>query len=200
MANPHVAYFESSVASIDLEGKVAQCVSTVASTQTPITFEVPYSHVVLGVGEQPATFGTPGVKEHAFFMKDVSDCVQLRNRIQQQLELAEFLIDPDARADALRFVVVGGGPTGVEFAGTLSDFLFSDLIKRFPALMQHAQVVLVQSGANILPVFDEVLQEKAMKTFERLRVKVMTNVKVCVVQLYHLYSSSSLSATRQSTL
>ena len=67
----------------------------------------------------------------------------LRNRIQEQFERAEFLVDPEARLDALRFVVVGGGPTGVEFAGTLSDFISRDLVKRFPLLVPLVQVCIL---------------------------------------------------------
>ena len=129
IANPFARYFEASCDHVDLERKVAFCTSAVAyeGGRRP-AFEVPYDVLVVAVGEQPGTFGAPGVGEHCFFIKEITDCTRLRPRIQGAFELAA--LPGTAEADirkALHFVVVGGGPTGVEFAGTLSDFLKQDL-------------------------------------------------------------------------
>lgn len=88
--------------------------------------------MVVAVGERPATFGVPGVAEHAFFMKEVSDTVALRKKIQESFELAALPgTSEEERRKVLHFVVVGGGPTGVEFAGTLSDFVRVDMAKKY---------------------------------------------------------------------
>jgi NADH:ubiquinone reductase (non-electrogenic) len=82
-------------------------------------FEIEYDTLVVAVGEQPATFGVPGVAEHAFFMKEITDAVKLRRRTQEVFELAALPgTSEEERKRLLQFVVVGGGPTGVEFAGT----------------------------------------------------------------------------------
>lgn len=185
VANPYVSYFEAAADTVDLKRKVARCRSVnVSDTGRPsIEFDVAYDYLITAVGEQPATFGVPGVMEHAFFMKEVSDSVRMRKRIQEQFERAAFLgDDPVARKAALRFVVVGGGPTGVEFAGTMSDFLFADLVKRYPTLIKDAEVVLIQSGTRILPVFDRALQDRALGDLERQRVRVHIGVKVTEVR------------------
>lgn len=113
-------------------------------------------------------------------MKEVRDAVELRRRVQEQFERAAFLSadeQREVRSDALRFVIVGGGPTGVEFAGTLSDFLRKDLVKRFPSLVPEVEVVLIQSGAGILPVFEQNLAQRALENLERLNVTVRTGLK-----------------------
>jgi len=63
--------------------------------------------------------------------------------------------------------VVGGGPTGVEFSGELSDFIKNDIAKMYPCLLGFVQIVLINSGSNILGAFDAVLQDKALRRFVR---------------------------------
>lgn len=70
------------------------------------------------------------------------------------------------------------GPEFTRFAGTLSDFLFSEVLKLYPRLTQYAEVVLVQSANNILPVFEGALQDQARKNLEQLNVRILTGVRV----------------------
>lgn len=186
-ANPYVTYFEAEADSIDLKCKKAVC-SSINHTGVLAprrTFEIDYSFLFVAVGEQPATFGTPGVAEHCFFMKEVTDSVRLRKRISEQFEAAVFAEDEERIRALLRFVVVGAGPTGVEFAGTLSDFLFNEVRVVYPKLIDLAEVVLVQSGTTILPVFDAALQDRALHNLEKLKVRVLTSVRVCAFLAPH---------------
>ncbi|KIZ07869.1 NADH dehydrogenase [Monoraphidium neglectum] len=117
--NPFATYFEATCDAIDPDKKVARCTGAVAfrDGRRP-EFEVEYDTLVVAVGEQPSTFGVPGVAEHAFFMKEITDAVKLRRRTQEVFELAALPgTSEEDRARLLHFVVVGGGPTGVEFAG-----------------------------------------------------------------------------------
>ncbi|GFR51585.1 hypothetical protein Agub_g14006 [Astrephomene gubernaculifera] len=182
-ANPCVTYLEAVCEEIDPEAKVAVCTSTFAydDGRKP-QFEIQYDKAVVAVGEQAATFGVPGVREHCCFMKEVSDAVGLRARIAQQFELASLPGTSAAeRRAALSFVVVGGGPTGVEFAGTLSDFLREDLRRKYPGLVQHVRVTLLQSAQSILTQFDEGLGRQAMETLTSSGVEVRTGVRVVEV-------------------
>lgn len=179
-ANPYVTYFEAAASRVNVAEKFVMCESSrlVATNVARLRFRVPYEHLVVAVGEQPATFGVPGVRDHAFFMKEVSDSVRLRKRIATQFEAAEFLTDEEELRGALRFVVVGGGPTGVEFAGTMSDFLFNEVLRNYRHMMPFTEVCLVQSGGSILPAFDKVLQDRAAENLATLNVHVMTGVRV----------------------
>lgn len=183
-ANPYVTYFEAAASRVNVAEKFVMCESSrlVATNVARLRFRVPYEHLVVAVGEQPATFGVPGVRDHAFFMKEVSDSVRLRKRIATQFEAAEFLTDEEELRGALRFVVVGGGPTGVEFAGTMSDFLFNEVLRNYRHMMPFTEVCLVQSGGSILPAFDKVLQDRAAENLATLNVHVMTGVRVTAVR------------------
>lgn len=122
------------------------------------------------------------MQEYCFFMKETKDAVKLRNRIQEVFELAAL---PGTEEEDIRkllaFVVVGGGPTGVEFAGTLSDFLRQDLKRKFPSLMPYVSVTLLQSAQSILTQFDSRLAARALETFEKTEVNVRTGVRVVEV-------------------
>lgn len=179
-ANPYVTYFEAAASRINVAEKYVMCESSrLVTTNVPSRrFRVPYEHLVVAVGEKPATFGVPGVREHAFFMKEISDSVRLRKRIATQFEAAEFITDEEELRGALRFVVVGGGPTGVEFAGTMSDFLFNEVLRNYRHMLPFTEVYLVQSGGSILPAFDKVLQDRAAENLTNLNVNVLTGVRV----------------------
>jgi len=93
-------------------------------------FLAPYDILVYGCGAQSGTFGTPGVREHAFFLKEISDAVKLRQALVDRFERANMpSVSMEEKKRILSFVVVGGGPTGVEFSGEFSDFLNRDLAK-----------------------------------------------------------------------
>ncbi|PNW83287.1 hypothetical protein CHLRE_05g232200v5 [Chlamydomonas reinhardtii] len=184
-SNPCVTYLEAECDSLDPHTKVAVCTSSFAydDGRRP-QFEIQYDKAVVAVGEQPATFGVKGVKEHCFFMKEVSDAVALRKRIAEKFELASLPgTSEEDRKAALHFVVVGGGPTGVEFAGTLSDFVREDLKKKYPALMKYVKVTLLQSAQQILTQFDAGLGQRATEALESSGVEVRTGVRVVEITI-----------------
>lgn len=86
------------------------------------------------------------------------------------------------RRRLLTFVVVGGGPTGVEFAGTLSDFLKADLARKYPDLMGYVKVTLLQSAQSILTTFSAPLQAQAIRNFEAAGIDVRLGVRVTAVE------------------
>mmetsp|Transcript_22742 Transcript_22742/g.70657 ORF Transcript_22742/g.70657 Transcript_22742/m.70657 type:complete len:515 (+) Transcript_22742:344-1888(+) len=184
MANEFVTYCEATCDGIDLTRKVASCTSKVTdSTGYQPTFDIRYDLLVVAVGEMPASFGVPGVMDNCFFMKEIADSVALRKRVQEVFELAALPgTSVEEARDILHFVVVGGGPTGVEFAGTLADFLKEDLRRKYgPKIMRLVRLTLLQSGQSILTQFDSRLAERATENFRRTGVEVKTGVRVVEV-------------------
>eukprot|EP00192_Tetraselmis_astigmatica_P005159 CAMPEP_0117678632 /NCGR_PEP_ID=MMETSP0804-20121206/17399_1 /TAXON_ID=1074897 /ORGANISM="Tetraselmis astigmatica, Strain CCMP880" /LENGTH=503 /DNA_ID=CAMNT_0005488029 /DNA_START=142 /DNA_END=1653 /DNA_ORIENTATION=- len=182
-SNEYVGYLEAECDHLDLDAKVATCIAAgmYASGYKP-TFEVPYDMLVVAVGEQPATFGVPGVAEYCCFMKEIKDTVRIRNKIGEVFELAALPGTSDEeRRRLLHFVVVGGGPTGVEFAGTLSDYVRSDLKRKYPSLMPYVRVSLLQSAQSILTQFDSGLAKQALDDLQSTGVEIRTGVRVIQV-------------------
>jgi NADH:ubiquinone reductase (non-electrogenic) len=87
----------------------------------------------------------------------------------------------EERRRLLHFVVVGGGPTGVEFSGTLSDYVRSDLRRKYPLLMPYVRVSLLQSAQGILTQFDSGLARRALDDLQRTGVEIRTGVRVIQV-------------------
>lgn len=142
-------------------------------------FLLSYNILVLAVGATNKTFGIPGVEQHAFFLKELSDARAIRQRIVECFERASTpLQNAEERRRILHFVVVGGGPTGVEFAAELHDFIDQDLQHAFPGLMADVRITLLEGSKGILNSFDETLSAYAMKHFRRSRIEVRTNTVV----------------------
>ena len=109
-------------------------------------------------GTHTNTFNTPGVepgKNHVYFLKDLEDARNIRNRILECFERASY---PDTSAEErerlLTFVIVGGGPINVEFAGELHSFLTQDVAKWYPEFKDHVKVELVEASDKILGTFN----------------------------------------------
>jgi NADH dehydrogenase len=119
------------------------------TTDTGETYTGDY--LVLAAGSQPSFFGTPGA-EHAFPLYSLDDAEALSTRIVQSFEEADR--DPERADDgAIDFVVVGGGPTGVEVAGALSEMINTTMVHEYPALAPRAKVHLVDHGHELLKMF-----------------------------------------------
>jgi NADH:ubiquinone reductase (H+-translocating) len=130
--------------------------------------QIPYDVLVLAAGTRTASFGVPGVDEHAFGLKSLDDAVRVRQHLLQQFERAAA--DPSlVAAGALNVVVVGGGPTGVEMAGAMSELFTRVLRADFPELdLTAARIDLVEALPSVLAPFHERLQRNAV---EELRAR-----------------------------
>ena len=107
------------------------------------------------MGANSQTFNTPGVLEHAFFVRQIADARAIRSRLNQCLERADQPDVSDAeRQRLLTWVVVGGGPTSVEFAAELYDLVHDDLATWYPRLRGRVRIVLLEAADNILTAFD----------------------------------------------
>ena len=101
-------------------------------------FPVKYDKLVVTVGSYSQTFNTPGVRENAYFLKDVGDARKIRTRVLELFELCHLpFISDETKSQLLHFCIVGAGPTGMEFAGNLSDLIEQDMNKMHPQLSKY---------------------------------------------------------------
>jgi NADH dehydrogenase len=137
-----------------------------------------YDSLVLSAGAVTATFGVPGVEEHAFKLKALEDALDLRHHVLRQFEMAS--IDPALLDDgALTVVIVGGGPTGVELSGGLAELFTRVLAKDFKNLdVRRARVVLVEMTDRVLGTFTRRLSARALRTLRGMGVEVLLGAAV----------------------
>ncbi|MEC5400292.1 NAD(P)/FAD-dependent oxidoreductase [Uliginosibacterium sp. H1] len=141
--------------------------------------EVAYDSLMLATGATHAYFGNDAWAEHAPGLKILEDGLLIRRRLLMAFERAELESDPVARDAWLTFVVVGGGPTGVELAGTLAEIARHTLKQEFRHIdPSRARVLLVEAGPRVLAAFPESLSDKARKQLEHLGAQVMTGGRV----------------------
>ncbi len=134
---------------------------------------VEYDQLVLAAGAVTATFGVPGVAEHGFGLKSLEDALRLRHHVLRQFERAA--VDPGLIDDGvLNVVIAGGGPTGVELAGGLTELYRSVLTRDFPTLdVRRARVILAEPAGVLLSSFHPRLSERARRTLAARGVEVV---------------------------
>src|ERR1700677_2492961 len=133
---------------------------------------VPYDYLVLATGVTHSYFGHNEFEPFAPGLKSLADAVAVRNKILQAFEQAEAEEDPSRHRDLLTFVLVGGGPTGVEMAGAIAVMVRSTLKREFRRVdPTSARIVIVDRGTRPLGTFDPGLSEAAMHRLERLGVE-----------------------------
>ncbi|AMV40542.1 NAD(P)/FAD-dependent oxidoreductase [Planctomyces sp. SH-PL62] len=137
--------------------------------------EAPYDVLVLASGATHSYFGHPEWEEHAPGLKSVEDALEIRRRMLLAFEIAERETDETLRREWLTFVVVGGGPTGVELAGALRDVARMTLAKDFVHIdPATARVILVEGSPRVLTPYSPKLSESARRQLEGLGVEVRT--------------------------
>lgn len=153
---------------------------------------IAFDELVLAVGSTGTTFGIPGVEEHALQMKTIQEARAIKRRLLQTYEDVEFGRLPK---EALRVVVVGGGPTGVEVSGAVAE-LQRAMRHEFPSLFRLASVTLVEAGPRLLPSFTEKSSAHAKSELEALgvEVKVASPVDRMYPSDVHLVSGDVLPA------
>lgn len=148
------------------------------------TWEVDYDKLVVGVGCYSQTFGTKGVKENAYFLKDVGGARKIRKRILECFESASLpTTTQEMRRQLLRFAVVGGGPTGMEFAAELNDLVTEDLARLYPTLTPLVTISVYDVSSKVLSMFDQRLAEYAKETFRREGIHIKTSHNVQELKL-----------------
>jgi NADH:ubiquinone reductase (H+-translocating) len=138
-----------------------------------------YDYLVLSPGSVTSFFGLSEVESRAHGLKSLSEAISLRNHVLTMFERAASEPDPAVRAALMTFVVVGGGPTGIEMSGALSE-LFRDVLRKdYPSLnFSEARVILLEAIDRLLAPFPSLLQQSAKRQLERVGVEVRLNTAV----------------------
>ncbi|KAF0319069.1 External alternative NADH-ubiquinone oxidoreductase [Colletotrichum fructicola] len=174
-----VKFYEAEATSIDPVKKVVKVVDNSEIKGSMSETQVSYDMLVVGVGAENATFGIPGVRENSCFLKEIGDAQAIRKKIMDCVETAAFK-DQSAEdiSRLMHMVVVGGGPTGVEFAGELQDFFEEDIKRLVPEIADRFKVTLIEALPNVLPSFSKQLIEYTEKTFEEEKIDILTKTMV----------------------
>jgi NADH:ubiquinone reductase (H+-translocating) len=149
--------------------------------------ELEYDYLIIATGSTHSYFGRDGWAKLAPGLKTIEDATEIRRRVLLAFELAERQMMEKGTHPALNFVIIGGGPTGVELAGAISDiarlYMASDFRHIDPSM---AQVLILEGGPRILSSYPEDLQRKAIEQLDELGVKVRTGAQVSDVQPGHV--------------
>jgi len=144
--------------------------------------EIPYDYLLVASGASHAYFGHDEWEPFAPGLKTIQDALEIRRRILLAFELAERQANSEKEQVQLNFVVVGGGPTGVELAGTMAEIARKALSNEFRTIdPRRTRIVLLEGGPRVLPAYPEDLSRSAEEQLKRLGVEVHTSAMVTLV-------------------
>lgn len=167
--HPNLRFQMADVRELDTERKVVRAAGR----------EIPYDVLVLALGSAPHFLGIPGAREHSYPLKALDDGLELRNQVLSRFERAAVEADPERRRRMLTFVIVGGGTTGVEFAGALRELIRSLLRRDYRELESECTgVVLVEALPSLLTEFPAELGRYARDRLAGMGVELRLGAKV----------------------
>ncbi|KAF6163199.1 hypothetical protein GIB67_025063 [Kingdonia uniflora] len=175
---PNSYFYLAYCKGVDLDKHEIYCetVSNSGLPQEPYRFKVAYDKLVIAAGAEPLTFNINGVKEHAYFLREVNHAQEIRKRLLLNLMLSENPgISEEEKKRLLHCVIIGGGPTGVEFSGELSDFIMKDVRERYSHVKDDVRVTLIEAN-EILSSFDIGLRQYATKHLTKCGVHLKKGV------------------------
>jgi NADH:ubiquinone reductase (H+-translocating) len=149
--------------------------------------QISYDTLIVAAGATHSYFGHPEWEQFAPGLKTIEDATEIRRRMLLAFESAEREAETEGRHKQLTFVVVGGGPTGVEMAGTMAEIARHTLKREFHHIVPaDSQIILVEAGGRVLPAYPPDLSAKAQQSLERLGVVVRMNAMVTGVSHDHV--------------
>lgn len=138
-----------------------------------------YDHLVIALGGRTGYFGHPEWEQHAPGLKSIEDAIRIRHNVLRAFERAEMAEDPAEQRRLATIVVIGGGPTGVELAGTFAELQRTMIARDFRHLKPGmARVILIEGGDRVLGMYPPHLSDAAKKQLESLGVQVRLNTRV----------------------
>jgi NADH:ubiquinone reductase (H+-translocating) len=168
----NVRFIMDEVTSVDLDARMVRGSSK----------DYPYDYLLLALGSTSHFFGVEGAAQHAFQLKTLDDAIALRNHILLCFERALSESDPQRRQALLTFTIIGGGPTGVEFAGALAELVRQPVQRDYPSLANaEIRVVLLEAAPQLLPGWPEKLQAYTLRRLMKMGVEVPLQARVASV-------------------
>jgi NADH dehydrogenase len=162
--------------------------------------EVPYDTLIVAAGSRHSYFGHPEWESLAPGLKTIEDATEIRQRVLRAFELAERSTSAGERRMLLNFVIVGGGPTGVELAGALAEIAHHSLEHEFRSINPgDAKIRLVEAGDRVLEAYPPELSAKAQKSLEQLGVEVLVSSRVTEVAADHVIMTTKNSQAKWPT-
>ncbi len=172
-SHKNVAVFMAEVAGFDLARRVVKTSDS----------EIPYDYLIVAAGAAHSYFGHDEWEPYAPGLKTIEDALEIRRRVLLAFELAERQAASGEPATPLNFVVVGGGPTGVELAGTLAEISRHALAHEFRSIdPARTHILLLEGGPRVLPAYAEDLSRSAQEQLNRLGVEVRTSAIVTQIE------------------
>jgi NADH:ubiquinone reductase (H+-translocating) len=182
----NVTFFLADVQTVDFAARTVQAANRTLN----------YDYLVLALGSTSSYFNIPGAAENTFPLKTMEEGIHLRNHILRCFERAVQENDPPRRRELLTFVVVGGGPTGVEYVGAMSELVQGPLAKDYPGIdVSEVSLVLVEMMDRLLGAMPEKLGRYALGRLQRRQVDVRLNTTVAAVDEHavHFQDGSCLN-------
>jgi NADH dehydrogenase len=165
----NVRFYMGEVKDLDLSSRIISVADHI----------IPYDYLVIALGSKPNFYGIPGAAEHAFTLKSLEQGVVLRNQILSSFERAACEADSGLKRTWLTFTIVGGGPTGVEFAGALMELIHGSLDKDFPNVdFNQVRVVLLEASDHLLDGMPRKLSDYAQTRLNKMGVDVRLKSQV----------------------
>ena len=172
-SHQNVEVLMAEVTGFDLERRVVETAET----------EIPYDYLIVAAGARHSYFGHPEWEALAPGLKTIEDALEIRRRVLLAFELEERRVASGEASTPLNFVVVGGGPTGVELAGTLAEISRHALAHDFRSIdPARTHIALIEAGPRVLPAYSEDLSRSAEEQLQRLGVEVRTSTMVTKVE------------------
>ncbi|XP_014506035.1 external alternative NAD(P)H-ubiquinone oxidoreductase B2, mitochondrial [Vigna radiata var. radiata] len=176
-----IQFSEAECLKIDSANRKVYCRSNISNNEKE-EFVVDYDYLIIAVGANVNTFNTPGVTENCHFLKEVEDAQKIRRTVIDCFERASLpSVSEEEKKRILHFAIVGGGPTGVEFAASLHDFVTEDLVNLYPGIKDLVKITLLEAGDHILSMFDKRITTFAEDKFRRDGIDVKTGSMVVKV-------------------
>lgn len=165
----NVGFHMTEATGLDAEARVLETTSG----------DIPWDYLVVAPGSVPHFFGVDGAEEHAFRLRVMDDALPLQRAVLSRFEAAVYEEDEGRRRSLLSFVIVGGGPTGVEYAGALAELVYGPLQRDYPTVdAGEIRIVLVEAADRVLSSMDEASSEYAAKRLRSRRVDVRLGTQV----------------------
>ncbi|MGV8057308.1 MAG: NAD(P)/FAD-dependent oxidoreductase [Smithellaceae bacterium] len=143
---------------------------------------ISFDYLILSSGSVTSTFGIPGVEQHAYFLKTLEEAMMLKNHIICCFEAASREIAPERRRSLLTFTIVGGGATGVEYSGALTELVSGPLMKDYPGIdFSEIRIILVEAAGQLVSAMPSNIRDYTARQLRQMGVTVRLNTPVAEV-------------------